>query len=472
LKKIRVSSGLAQVVIGNVPCCGGATWNADDVIVFPAAVGGGLVRVSAQGGSMSPVTKNESKGGHFWPQFLEDGRHFIFGAGASRSIYVGSLGNERPRLLMTFPLRISSLAHVPGYILFVQDAALFARPFDEKRLEFSGDAKQVLDGVPVTGPGRAPFSVSRAGVLSYWPHPVGITAVLRWFERDGRSVPAVDSPAQYVGFSLSPDARQLVFSRTARNGGTDVWLRDLTRGDERQLTFDGAAFTAQWSPDGKRIVFSGPGQSPPPKLFVQALEGASAPSVVGDSSTPNFASSWSGDGQSIVSVRMDSTTGNDLWVQRLQGTGPGERLPFNTPSNESDGKVSSDGRWIAYVTDETGKDEVWIATFPTGTIRQQVSIGGGTSPQWSGNGKELFYIHDEKLVVVPFTAGQAGVEFGTPHVLFQINNLAGVDRLVFPTSNAYAVTSNGQRFLVAVGAADHNAPPISVVVNWQALLKR
>jgi serine/threonine protein kinase/Tol biopolymer transport system component len=471
LKKVRVSSGLAQVIAGNVSCCGGATWNADDVIVFPAANGVGLSRVSAQGGSISLVTKNEGEGGHLWPQFLEDGTHFIFGAGTSRSIYVGSLGNERPRLLMTFPLRISSLAHVPGYIFFVQDGALFARAFDEKRLEFSGDAIHVLDGIPVTGPGRAPFSVSAAGVLSYWPYQVGTPAVLRWFERNGRSVPVVDSPAQYVGFSLSPDARQLVFSRTARNGGTDVWLRDLTRGDERQLTFDGAAFTAQWSPDGTRIVFSGPGQSPPPKLFVQALEGTRAPFGVGHSSTANFASGWSGDGQSIVSVRMDSTTGNDLWVQRVQGTGRDERLPINTSFNEVDGKVSPDSRWIAYVTDESGRDEVWIATFPSGTMRHQVSIGGGTSPQWSGSAKELFYIADEKLVVVSFTAGQAGVELGTRQVLFQIGNLAGVDRLVFPTSNAYAVTSNGQRFLVAVSVADRNAPPISVVVNWRALLK-
>jgi hypothetical protein len=130
-------------------------------------------------------------------------------------------------------VRVSSLAYVPGYIFFVQDAGLFARAFDETRLEFSGDAIQILDGIPVTGPGRASFSVSAAGVLAYSPAPVGTPAVLRWFDRDGRTSPAVDIPAHYVGFALSPDARQLVFSRTGKNGGADVWLRDLGAGSER-----------------------------------------------------------------------------------------------------------------------------------------------------------------------------------------------------------------------------------------------
>jgi serine/threonine protein kinase len=469
LKKVRVSSRLTQVIASNVATFGGAAWNADDVIVFPAGPGG-LSRVSAQGGLVSPVTKGE--GSHFWPQFLADGKHFIYAAAVPASLYIGSLGSEAPKTLMKFPVRISSLAYVPGYVFFVQDAALFARAFDETRLEFSGDAIQILDGIPVTGPGRAPFSVSAAGVLAYWPYPVTMPAVLRWFERDGRTSPLLDAPAQYVGFALSPDDHQLVFSRVTRTGGADVWLRDLDRGSEGRLTFDGAAFTPQWSPDGTRLAFSGPGQSPPPKLFIKTVAGVGAASRIGDSATPNFASSWSGDGKSIVSVRIDPATRNDLWVQRLQDT-RGEPLPFNTAFNETSGKVSPDGRWIAYVTDKSGQEEVWVANFPSGTIQRQVSVRGGTSAQWSTASDELYYIsNDKQLMAVRFTGGQSGVAIGTPHGLFRISDLAELDRLVFPTSNAYFAAGTGQRFLVAVKARDPNTPPISVVVNWTALLKR
>jgi serine/threonine protein kinase/Tol biopolymer transport system component len=470
LKKVRISSGLTQVVATNVQNRGGATWNAADVILFQAWPGG-LSRVSAQGGQVTTVTKGE--GVHFWPQFLADDQHFIYADSISRSIYIGSLDNDRPRRLMTFPVRISSLAHVPGYILFVQDASLVARPFDETRLEFTGEAIPLLDGIPVSGPGRASFSVSASGVLAYWPYPAGVAAALRWFGRDGReSSPAVSSPAQYAGFALSPDGQRLVFSRAAPNGSADLWLRDVVEGTEQQLTFDGAAFTPQWSPDGTRIVFSGPGESPPPKLFIRNITNTTPASQFAVAPTPNFASSWSADGHSIVSVRIDRTNQGDLWVQRVQD-GAAERLSFNTPFNESQGKVSPDDRWIAYVTDESGADEVWVARFPSGDDQHPVSVGGGTSPQWGAGGKEILYMSgDNHLMAAPFTDGQTGMNIGSPRALFPIRNVAESDRLLYPTANTFVTASNGQRFLVAVRGPRPDAPPINIVVNWHALLNR
>jgi Tol biopolymer transport system component len=468
LKKVRVSSGLVQPVASDAFTRGGAAWNANDVIVFRAGPGG-FSRVSARGGPVSPVPTRGESG--FWPQFLGDGDHFIFATPASGSIHIGSLGNEAPRILMKFPVRISSLAYVPGYIFFVQDATLFARPFDETHLEFSGEPIRFVDGIPIMGPGRAPFAVSAAGVLAYWTYPVGTPAVLQWFERDGRASVAVGTPAQYVGFAISPDARRLVFSRTARNGGADLWLRDLTDGSETQSTFDGAAFTPQWSPDGARIVFTGPGANPPPKLFIKNLADAGAASQVGVSKAANFASSWSGDGLSIVSVRIEPPNRNDLWVHRLQDA-VDERLWFNTRFNESHGKVSPDNHWIAYDTDASGKDEVWVASFPSGEIRRQVSVGGGMSPEWGEGSKEILYISDKRLMSARFSAVQTEVDVGTPRALFQIENLADVDPLGLETSNTYVAASNGQRFLVAVRARDPSAPPIHIVVNWMALLNR
>jgi serine/threonine protein kinase/Tol biopolymer transport system component len=469
LKKVRVSSGLTQVVAANVQTKGGATWNADDVIVFMTGPGG-LLRVAARGGPVSAATTS-SEGSHFWPQFLGDGDHFIYAAASPGGIYLGSLGHEAPRLLMKFPVRISSLAYVPGFVFFVQDAILFVRPFDEKRLAFSGGPIGIVRGIPIMATGRAAFSVSATGVLAYWPYPVGTPAVLQWFERNGHASAAVGTPSQYAGFALSPDASQLAFSRTSM-AGADVWVRNLARGGESRLTFDGAAFTPQWSPDGTRIVFTGPGGAPPPKLFIKSIANAGVAPRIGVAKVPNFASSWSTDGRSIVSVRVDPVNHNDLWVHRLQDA-VDERLPFNTAFNESHGRISPDNRWIAYDTDASGHNEVWVASFPSGTIRRQVSVDGGVSPEWSDGGNEIVYLsRDNRLMAAHFTAAQATVDCGAPRALFHVENLAELDPLAFPTANAYVAAPDGQRFLVAVRARDPEAPPISIVVNWRALLSR
>jgi Tol biopolymer transport system component len=451
---------------------GGATWNAHDVIVFSAAPGGGLLRVSARGGAVTTVTTSH-EGSHFWPQFLSDGEHFIYAATIPGEIYLASLGGGSPRALMKFSVRASSLAYVAGYVFFVQDAVLFARPFDEQRLEFSGDPVRIVDGIPVIGPGRSPFSVSAAGVLAYRSYPSGTPAVLRWFDREGRASVAVDTPAQYVGFSLSPDGRQVTFSRAGRNGGADVWIRDLADGAETQLTFDSAAFTPQWSPEGARIAFSGPAESPPPKLFVKNIADAVATRVGPLLKTPNFSSGWSGDGRSIVSVRLDPVNHADLWVQGMHDEAA-VRLPFNTLSNEIHGKVSPDNRWIAYQTDASGKEEVWIASFPSAAIRRQVSVGGGLAPEWGESSREIVYLTRDRHVMsvgVRVTADATGLDTSSPKPLFHVGPLVELDRM-FPGTNAYAVAANGQRFLVAETAPDPSAPPISVVVNWTALFKR
>jgi Tol biopolymer transport system component len=470
LKKIRVSSGLVQVIAANVVTKGGAAWSIHDVIVFTTGPGG-LSKVSAQGGPVSRAT-TASEGSHFWPQFLGDGTHFIYAGAATGSILLASLGPEPPRVLMKFPVRISALAHVPGYVLFVQDAALFARPFDEQRLEFSGEPVRIVEGVPVMGPGRAPFSVSASGVLAYWPYPVGTPAALRWFDRNGRASTAVDTAALYSGFTLSPDAGQVAFSRAGENGGADVWVRDLGNGKENRLTFDGAAFTPQWSPDGARIAFSGPGEKPPIKLFIKNVGIEGTATRAGVSNGPNFASSWSGDGRTIVSVRVDPVNRFDLWIHRLQDQ-VDERLSLDTEFNESHGRVSPDNRWIAYDTDASGRREVWVASFPSGEIRRQVSIGGGASPEWGEGSTEVIYLSDDKrLMSARLTAAQSGVDVAAPRALFAVPIVVGIDQVAFPTANAYLTAANGQRFLVAVRVRDPNAPPINVVVNWRALLNR
>jgi Tol biopolymer transport system component len=405
-----------------------------------------------------------------WPQFLGDGRHYLYAAGVTSTLQLGSLDNEPSRVLMVFPIRVSAIAYAAGLVFYVQDGQLFARRFDETRLAFTHEAVRIVEGVPVNGPGRAPFSVSASGMVAWWPYAQGIPAVLRWFDRDGRRSTAVATPAKYVGFDLSADGRHLAMSRIGPLGGADLWVRDLSRERETQVTFDGAAFVPRWLADGTHVIFTGPGQRPPPKLFVQNVSDARPAALVAESSLPEFISGVTTDGEIAISVRMDPDTRNDIWTRRLHD-GREERLPINTASNESYGRVSPDGQWVSWVTDQSGRSEVWVARFPAGDARRQVSTEGGTMPTWSRGGTELIYVSAARRVMaVPFRAGAQGAELEPPSVLFAIDDVIDLDPLVMPTLNTYVTLPDGKRFLVATRATDPQAPPIHIaVVNWSAI---
>jgi serine/threonine protein kinase/Tol biopolymer transport system component len=457
LKKVRVSTGLAQTIARGVSATSsGASWSVHDDIVFPSFVGT-LTRVPATGGPLTDLGIERA----YSPQFLPDGKHLLYAAGSPPSIRVVTLGEERSQTLMSFPVRISPVAYGSGHVFFVQDGAVYARPFDVQRLVFSGAAIRIADGVPTLTPARAPLSVSNGGLVAYSTFPLGASAILRWFDRTGRPGATVGTPELYRGFDISADGQRVVYARN-RSTGSALWTRDPASANDTQLTFD-ESFTPQLSADGSRLLFSGPGPAPPPKLFVRNLASASE-TLVATASVANFASDWSGDGASAVSVRLDRTHRLDVWQQFLP-KGSEVRLPFNTDFSESQAKVSPDNRWIAFVTDRSGKDEVWVADFPSGEHPRALSRDGGSLPQWSAGGKELVYVtEDKRLVAVPFDNGVAG----TPAVLFHVDNLLDIDRFVMPTANVYVPTGNGQRFLVAERVRDPNMAPITIVVNWWA----
>ena len=219
LLKVRVSDRRVQTIATRVSTMAGATWNADGVILFTGGPGG-LSRVSAEGGAVVPVTMDE--GSHFWPQFIGDGRHFLYAAAITSEIRLGSLTGEPSRVLMKVPLNPSSLVYTRGHLFFGKDSKLFARAFDEATLEFVGEPIELLAGIPVTQLGRMPFSVSAAGPLAVWPYPGGTPATLRWFTETGASVPVVETPARYAGIALAPDAKRLAVSRRKVTGGADV----------------------------------------------------------------------------------------------------------------------------------------------------------------------------------------------------------------------------------------------------------
>jgi eukaryotic-like serine/threonine-protein kinase len=467
LRKLRISTGVTQVIASDVTTMAGATWGSGNDILFPQSPRG-LRRVNANGGPVETTPNPE--GSQLWPQFLSDGRHYFYTAGVTSELRLGSLDNEPSRALMAFPVRVSAIAYAAGLVFYVQDGQLFARRFDETRLALTSEAVRIIEGVPVNGPGRAPFSVSASGMVAWWPYAQGIPAVLQWFDRGGRASTAVDTPAKYVGFDLSPDGRQLAMSRIGPLGGSDLWVRDFSRERETQVTFDGRSFVPRWSVDGTHIIFTGPGQRPPPKLFVQKVSEARPAALIAESSLPEFISSVTSDGETAISVRIDPATRNDLWTRRLRD-GHEDRLPINTASNESYGRVSPDGQWVSWVTDQSGRPEVWVARFPTGDARRQVSTDGGTMPTWSRGGAELIYVSAARRVMaVPFRAGAQGAVLEPPSVLFAIDDLIDLDPVVMPTLNTYVTLPDGERFLVATRAADPQAPPIHIaVVNWSAI---
>lgn len=469
LKKIRVAHESVQIVASPAFSKGGASWNRSDVILFPSIDSEKISRVSARGGEVVSLgIRDDSPGSQFFPQFLSDGKTFLYVNGAGKEMRIGSIDRQSSRLLMRFPLRVSSVAYVRCFVFYVQDGTLFARPFDENQMRFTGEAARIVDHIPVTPPGHAPFSVSESGVLAYWHYPGGLQATLDWFDRAGHLAPAVTDPAQYVGISFSPDATRLAFSRRTRDGGADVWIRDLNTRVERQLTFDKAAFGPHWSPRGTRLVYSGPGLEPPPKPFVLGVDGTGAGTVAGSWTSPAFGSAWTPDESAILVVRFDSINRNDLWLQPL-APHPAVRLAVNTSANESEGSVSPDGRWLAYVSDQSGRDEVWLARFPDGQDRRQISTGGGVAPRWRADGRELFYVSADRHLMALTFPSTTPVQEITPIRLFAVNNMAEADYRIMPGAGFYEPSPDGQRFLIAQRWLDRDAPPIRVIANWRAI---
>ena len=278
---------------------------------------------------------------------------------------------------------------------------MYARPFDEARLQFSGEALHVVDGIPLSGPGRAPFSVSAAGVLAYWSYSVGTPAVLQWFDRTGRAAQAVPAPAQYIGFDLAQNG-QLVYSRTAPNGTTDVWRSDIVRrhrapGNLRRSIVHAAMVTRRHDD----LVFSSPDDRLPPNLFTKRVLGRQS----GFPSQPLHVARLSVELEPGRPLDCQRPNRFHDWQRSVDTTAAKSRRRASVvqhPSNESQGKRFARRRWIAYVTDESGEDEVWVASFPSGDIRRQVSASGGMSPRWGEGGREIFYISlDREVMAVP-----------------------------------------------------------------------
>ena len=475
LKVIEIGGGPPRTLTSAAPLDSrGGTWGADGTIVF-AAERGALLRIPATGGTATPATRlDESRNEttHRFPAFLPDGLHFLYatrsrGSGEENlSVSIGSLDLQVGTPVISRTAWAAQFAS-PGYVLFMRAATLFAQPFDLDRRVTTGDPVALAEGVGATITGYSAFSVSRTGVLAY-ARPIAVPGQLRWFDRAGNPMTRVGEPAEYLDFELSPDEKTLAFSRVDDAGLTsaDLWLLDLARNVPTRFTAHPMNDASPvWSPDGTRVVFRSNRQGYT-ALFGKGASGTDAERVILDTGFSLRPTDWSADGKLIVFSTTTPTGEYEVWVWRPDGTDE-PRPAVRTPLNATHGRLSPNGRWLAYASDESGEQQVWLQSFPDGNNRHQVSPDGGSEPRWRRDGNELFYLsNSHKLMSVAIPGGDV-LDAGTPRALFDVR----VPLTGNPFRSNYAVTADGLRFLINTWV-EPAPPPIDVVVNWPALLRK
>jgi eukaryotic-like serine/threonine-protein kinase len=463
LKKIPTAGG-APVTLAEASVGLGGSWGANDIIVFAAGTGSGLSRVSGNGGAPERVTVVAADKGEFshrWPELLPDGKTVLYTVGTlghwdDAQIVAQPLGSRERSLLVqggTNPHYLSS-----GHLIYARRGAIMAVPFDLTNLKTSGPPVRVLENVLESFDGAAQVSVSPSGTALY---------VAGEFESNRRRLETVDrtgaatpfsAPLQaYRGPRLSPDGRKLLV--TIEGSTEDLWVYDMTAGTLTQVTFGVNAAIPIWTPDGQRVTFS-LNTGGTPNLFWVPVGQQKAPERLATSDNFQMPGSWSLDGRTLAFVERHPTTGRDIWF--LRPDDDREAKPFlNSPFDESAPRFSPDGRWIAHVSNESGRDEVFLRSVTDPTRKEQLSKGGGTEPVWARDGKEIFYRAGNKLMAVSVGDGRA-IRGAQARTLFEGEFEKG-------TSDAanYDVTPDNQRFVMIGGSAsttDHAT--IHVLTNW------
>jgi eukaryotic-like serine/threonine-protein kinase len=466
LFKFEVPAGPPQK-IADMADGRGCTWNRENVILFEKTGASPIFRVSASGGPVEQVTtldKSRGEVAHWRPQFLPDGRHFLYLARAEPSeksgIYVGSLDSKGRKRVAD--IDVPAYYAPPGYLLFVREKVLVAQPFDAEALRLSGEPVIVGRDVQyVSTWGSAAFSASDSGVLAYQ----GASPALRqlvWLDRSGKKVGNFGEESEYSDDPrLSPDESQVAVKRvdpTTRSA--DIWILDVRRGIGSRFTFDAARESNPvWSADGKRVFFSS-NKAGIGDLYEKDVTGAGSDKLLVKSDRWKEPLDASPDGRWLAFRAADPSHDLDIWLLSLSGDGKATPL-IATPFTENNLRFSPDGRWIAYESNETGRREVFIQPFPPTGQKWQVSTNGGGSPRWMKGGRELMYFElPEMRKLVEISTGPT----------FQ----ASVPKDLFATPHAQgsAVTGDGQRFLFNMPAAEVAPNPMTLVLNWSAGLKK
>ncbi len=475
LKKVDVATGAVQSLC-DANDSRGAAWSRDGVILFTPNYTSPLFSIASSGGAPIQVTKLDDvtakESSHRWPSFLPDGRHFVYfaraGSRGESKIYLGSLDSEQRRELVA---SASGAAYaLPGYLFYMVDGNLLARPFDASRLEFMGEPVLLAETVQRFGElgpsGYGAFSVSQSGTLAYRSGET-LTTQLAWFDRRGARLESVGPPGRYDEPALSRDGRRIAVGRSDPNGSSDIWILDLSRGTFSRLTFDPATdATPVWSPEGDRIVYSS-NRAGPFSLFWRLSSGAGDEEQILGGKYGIWPDDWSSDGRFILYEESGPDTAIDLAVLPASG----ERKPssfLKTKFSELHGQFSPDGRWVAYTSDESGRTEVYVQPFPPEGGKWQISVDGGGQASWRRDGREIFYVTPGRDLMAVSVSTQSGFKAGIPERLF---TLSTPDLGLTNSKNNHVVAADGQRILVNA-LSQEDSPPIIVVLNWASMLKK
>lgn len=484
LKRIDASGGPPRIIC-DAPAGEGGTWNADNVIVFAPDEASGLARVSAAGGVAVPVTtlsSSEREVSHRWPQFLPDGRHFLYLAlrgpvgqilvsdtslEKTRTTLIGSIDSPERVLVMQGSLRS---AYAAGRLLFLRRGSLMSQALDPTSFRLTGNPVPLADNVSANnGNGRAGFAASDdllmyRGIAS----PSEGLRRLLWVDRAGRALEVVGPPARYGWFRVSPDASRLaVYVRVKETGESgDLNIARLAGGNlASPLTLSPTESEGRfaWSPDGSQLAYaSGQDQT---NLFQRSTTGSGEPERLMEIPAPATMGSWSPDGRYLSYSAMSPKTRRDIFILPLSA----DRRPIaflNTEFNEHEPEFSPDGKWVAYTSDRDGSSGVYLRAFPAGDREWRVSTGDGRAPRWRGDGQELFYFSRGDLMAVDVELGPSP-ELGAPRKLFSAPISPG-------RFGQYAPAPDGQRFLIIEpqGPSSSLGPvPLTVVVNWASAVQ-
>jgi Tol biopolymer transport system component len=472
LKRIDVEGGPAQTIC-DAPNGRGGSWNREGKIIFTpnGEMGVLLQAVSASGGVPEPISMVDPKlegAGHRWPVFLPDGKHYLFMTFnirmqfAKSGIYVGELGSGNKKFLLN--AEANAAYAEPGYLLFYRDGTLFAQHFDPNRLELFGEPQTILAGVEnLPRLGFAAYAASSGQALVAQTGTGASLSRMEWFDRKGTEIGAVGKQDVYANLSLSPDGKMVATDRTDEtNQNTDVWVYNLQGDGMKRMTFDPAIdATPVWSPDGKQLVFAS-GRNQAFDLYLRNADGTQEEKPIEqEAERDKYPTAWSPDGKHILYQHAA-----EVWS--LSFPELKHQLYLKSSASVKNAQFSPDGKWVAYNSNESGRWEVFVTSFPDAKGKWQISTGGGRQPRWRGDGKELFYLTpDAKMMAAPVTSG-ANFEAGAPVTLFQAN-----PRELVATSEiaVYDVSKDGQRFLINTQVNTDAARPMSVILNWNTGMK-
>jgi eukaryotic-like serine/threonine-protein kinase len=471
LKRVDAAGG-APISLQEVDGVGGAWGPNGDILFTPAA--GAVYRLPAGGGQALPATTLDTSRGetsHRYPFFLPDGRHFLYlalnASGNSRDpanrIWAGSLdaGPAKPLIAANF-----NAQYADGYLLFVRggDAggSLLAQAFDPARLETSGDPITLADQISLYGAflGFGAYSVSGNGTLVF--DAFRLATRLEWFDRAGKQTGAFGDPGPHFNGRISKDESRIAFDLyDAGTQTTQIWVGDIARGVQTRVTSAPSSNSGPvWSPDGERIAFQSD-RKHQADVYVRALAGAGADEAITDEADQRIPLDWSRDGRFLAV--FDRQPGGDRQIQLSSIPLLGDRKVSAVTARAlgvlGGGRLSPDGRWVAYDSDESGRSEVYVSSFPQGQSRVQISNSGGLDPKWSRGGREILYTaFNGRVTAVEIDASQ-GLRPGAPRPLFQLPEGTGF---------TWDVSPDGERFLLNVPVIKSASVPLSVVVNWTA----